>query len=242
MRDVCYSSNFPFPYYIIDNFLDINLAESISNEFLDYEAEQWFIYKSPLENKKALNNWNLFKPQIYKLISSLNSTQFIESLKQITKIENLYPDIGLHGAGLHIHGNGGKLNIHLDYSVHPKMNLQRKLNLILYLTPGWKTEWGGNLELWSHDKENNLPKNKEVVIENKFNRAVLFDTTQNSWHGFSQEITCPINIYRKSIAVYYLTDLDQNTDLNRKRVLYSPNEQQKGDKNILELIKARNKA
>ena len=32
-----------------------------------------------------------------------------------------------------MHKAGGNLAIHLDYSIHPKMNLQRKLNLILYL-------------------------------------------------------------------------------------------------------------
>lgn len=229
----------PFRYHIIDNFLEFKLAETISDEFPDYYSENWLFYQNALENKKALNNWNIFKPETYKLITFLNSSEFISSLKKITGITNLYPDIGLHGAGLHIHGNGGKLNIHLDYSIHPKLQLQRKLNLILYLTPSWNSEWGGNLEFWSHDNEKNLPKNREVIVENRFNRAILFDTTQNSWHGFAEKIKSPENVYRKSIAVYYLTELDKNTP-ERKRVLFSPTEEQKNNKTILDLIKNRN--
>lgn len=232
--------NKPFKHFIIDNFLDINLAYKISQEFPNYDDPNWIIYNNPLENKKALNNWNRFEPQTYNLISFLNSSHFIYLLKKITGIKALYPDIGLHGGGLHIHSNGGNLNIHLDYSVHPKLYLQRKLNLILYLTPEWEYDWGGNLELWSHDENSNLPKKKESVIKNIFNRAVIFDTTQNSWHGFAQPINCPLDVYRKSLAVYYLTDLDENAVFNRKRALYSPSEHQKNDLNILKLIKARN--
>jgi hypothetical protein len=46
----------------------------------------------------------------------------------------LYPDPGLHGGGWHMHGAGGNLNPHLDYSIHPKSGLMRKLNIIIYLS------------------------------------------------------------------------------------------------------------
>jgi Rps23 Pro-64 3,4-dihydroxylase Tpa1-like proline 4-hydroxylase len=156
----------------------------------------------------------------------------------MTGIQSLYPDIGLHGAGWHIHGTGGKLNVHLDYSLHPKLNLQRKLNLILYLTEDWDSSWGGGLELWSHDEQTNKPKKCEKVIDNVFNRAVIFDTTQNSWHGFPEPITCPEGTYRKSIAFYYLTDPPENVD-KRKRALYAPYKEQETNVEILELIKKR---
>ena len=86
---------------------------------------------------------------MYSTFCYLNSTPFILKLKKITGIKKLYPDVGLHGGGLHIHGNGDKLNIHLDYSIHPKLKLQRKLNLIIYLGEGWDASWGGELHLSS---------------------------------------------------------------------------------------------
>lgn len=232
------TSNFPYYHHVIDDFFDKNRAIKISKEFPDYDSIDWLFYNNPLENKKACNNWFVFGSETYKALSDLNSPEFIQKLQDITGIKKLYPDIGLHGGGLHIHGRGGKLNVHLDYSIHPKLKLQRKLNLIIYLTEGWESEWGGGLELWSHDTEKNKPKKKEVTINNIFNRAILFDTTQNSWHGFPEPLTCPEGIYRKSLAVYYLTDPSEGTD-TRKRALYAPTKEQENDTQILNLIQER---
>jgi hypothetical protein len=230
--------NYPFSHHIIDNFLDLERAKIISKEFPDYHSDAWFFYNNPLENKKTCNNWYYFGPETYKLFCYLNSKEFINQLQKITGIKNLYPDIGLHGGGLHIHGRGGKLNVHLDYSIHPKLKLQRKLNLILYLQENWNPEWGGGLELWSHNDQTNKPDKKIVILDNIFNRAVLFDTTQNSWHGFPDPLTCPEGIYRKSIAVYYLTDPPEGTD-PRPRALYSPSKEQENNPEILKLIEER---
>jgi len=159
-------------------------------------------------------------------------------LRDKTGIQKLYPDIGLHGGGWHIHGRGGKLNIHLDYSIHPKSGLQRKLNLIVYLTEEWESEWGGGLELWSHDPDKKLPLRREKTIHNVFNRAILFDTTQNSWHGLPQPLSCPEGVYRKSLAVYYMTDPPDKVD-PRQRALYAPTEEQSDDKEVLDFIQQR---
>ena len=232
--------NYPFYHHIIDNFLDTQRAKAVSQEFPDYHSNVWYCYNNPLENKKTCNNWYNFGPETYKLLCYLNSTEFVSYLQKVTGISKLYPDIGLHGGGLHIHGTEGKLNVHLDYSIHPKLHLQRKLNLILYLTEGWDFSWGGGLELWSHDKKNNRPQEKVVTIENVFNRSILFDTTQNSWHGFPDPIKCPEKVYRKSLAVYYLTDPQKGTD-PRPRALYAPTKEQKTDQSILNLIQERAK-
>ncbi|NDC96554.1 2OG-Fe(II) oxygenase, partial [bacterium] len=175
--------NNPFNHWVIDDFLDVDLANELSKEFIDYNNPNWFCYDNPLEHKKTLNNWYFFPPTTYQFMSILNGSEFLEYISKLTNINDLYPDIGLHGAGWHIHGRGGKLNVHFDYNIHPKLELQRKLNIIIYLTKDWNTSWGGNLEFWSHNKKNNKPKEKIKTIDNVFNRAVIFDTTQNSWHG-----------------------------------------------------------
>lgn len=230
--------NFPFYYQVIDNFFSQAQAKTISQEFPDYNSDIWYCYNNPLENKKTCNNWYQFGPETYKTLTILNSKEFIRQLQKITGIRKLYPDIGLHGGGLHIHGTGGKLNIHLDYSIHPKLKLQRKLNLIIYLEEDWNPNWGGNLEFWSHDKEKNKPDKRYVKIDNVFNRAVLFDTTKNSWHGFPDPLTCPGGKYRKSLAVYYLTDPPEGTD-PRPRALYAPTKEQENNPVILKLIEER---
>lgn len=232
--------NDPFDHIVIDNFLDSSLAKQLSLEFMNYSSDNWFNYNNPLEHKKTNNNWFFFPPATYQYMSYLNSPQFIKRVEKITGIEGLLPDMGLHGAGWHIHGRGGKLNIHLDYSIHPKLKLLRKLNFILYLSDSWDPEWGGGLQLWSNNPQNNKPLRLEKTIEVKFNRAVLFDTTQHSWHGFPDPLTCPDNVYRKSIAMYYLTYASENVD-SRSRALYSPSKDQENNQNIIKLIEERSK-
>ena len=118
---------FPYDHLVIDDFFPLERAQKLSQEFPAYDDPKWFFYNNPLEKKKTINNWYDFPPETYKTFTLLNSDEFINMLSEKTGIEYLYPDIGLHGGGWHIHSRGGKLNIHLDYSIHPKTGLQRKL-------------------------------------------------------------------------------------------------------------------
>lgn len=228
----------PYDCYIFDNFLNVNLAHQLANEFPSYDSDRWFEYNSALEVKKAINNWYEFPPTTYQFIQHLMSPSFVGKIEHLTNTK-LYPDYGLHGGGWHMQGNGGILNVHLDYNLHPKTFQKRKFNLILYLSD-WLPQWGGNLELWSHDDELNQPKQLVKVVECQFNRAVLFDASKNSWHGFSDVIDCPPGRYRKSIACYYLTDAEPN-EVQRLRAQYSPRKDQVNDPQIRELIERRTK-
>jgi Rps23 Pro-64 3,4-dihydroxylase Tpa1-like proline 4-hydroxylase len=229
----------PFNHVIIDNFLEPNIAEKVSNEIPDWNDEKaWGVfYNNSIEVKKTQNHWNFFKEYTYRTFSYLNSEKFLEKLRLITDSKELIIDQGLHGGGYHCHGNLGKLNIHLDYNLHPKLNLQRKLNIIIYLSKNWKKEYGGKLELWSGSTEQAIKCEKNIDIV--FNRAVLFDTTQNSWHGFSNTIKCPENISRKSLAIYYLQY--PNDSNKRYRALFVPSEEQKNDYDIIKLCERRSK-
>ena len=155
----------------------------------------------------------------YETFTYLNSPECTELLSELTGIDCLYPDPGLNGGGWHIHANGGKLNPHLDYSLHPKISLQRKINLIVYLQEDWKEEWGGHLGLYEQSKEKNGPGTLTHEITPMFNRAVFFDTTMNSWHGLCKEVTTPQHICRKSMAVYYLTTPPKNVDTRGKSII-----------------------
>jgi len=67
---------------------------------------------------------------------------------------------------------------------------------------------------------------------------VIFDTTQNSWHGFPKVIDCPENVFRKSIAVYYVMTPEYGAE-TRTRALYAPTKEQENDPNVLRLIELR---
>jgi Rps23 Pro-64 3,4-dihydroxylase Tpa1-like proline 4-hydroxylase len=229
----------PYPHVVIDNFWKPEVADQILAEFPEYESPKWNAhYNNPIEDKKAFNHWDNFKATSYKAFAYLNSEKFIDLLRQVTGTTAIYPDIGLHGGGFHGHHRGGKLNVHLDYNIHPKLQLQRKYNLIVYMTPNWQPEWNGGLGLWSHDNETGGPRDCVTTVENRFNRAVIFDTTCNSWHGLPESLMCPEDNMRRSMAIYYLTDPPAAAD-PRPRALFVPYKEQANDPEILELIKRR---
>jgi hypothetical protein len=224
----------PFPHLVLDDFFDDELAHKLAGEFPPYDSSAWHSYDNSIEVKKTLNNWHFFAPNLYQFFSDINSRECYRIFERLTHCK-LYPDHGLHGGGLHIHGAGGKLNTHLDYSIHPKLGLERRLNLIVYLNPDWDETWGGALGLWSDDggKPGKLVKS----IAPLFNRAVIFDTT-NAWHGLPEPITCPPGQYRKSLAVYYLCEPRVGA-VERNRALFAPTPEQESDREVLALIERR---
>jgi len=233
-----YGNDGPFDHCIIDNFFQKKIAVQLESEFPKFDSHKWHNYNNALEVKKTCNNWNDFPPTTYQAFNYLNSNEFVNILRNnIFKNNKLYVDIGLNGGGWHIHKRGGKLNTHLDYSLHPKLSLQRRLNIIIYLNSNWKKQWGGNLGFWTNESDIK-PGNLAKEIEPKFNRAVLFDTTQNSWHGMPNPLNCPKTEYRKSLAVYYLCDPPSNVN-KRGKALYAPSDDQANDKVVLELINKR---
>lgn len=227
----------PFPHIILDNFVDDDIANKLFADFPSIDDGSLFNYSNPLEKKSALNDWNKFPSTTYKFFEFLCSEEFVNCLSKLLGIK-LYPDFGLHGGGWHMHPDGGKLNPHLDYSIHPKLGLQRRINLIIYLSQNWKPEFGGHFGLWSNDLDKSQPLKLEKEVEIIFNRAVLFDTTQMSWHGLSRQVNTAGKNIRKSLAIYYLCDPPAETP-TRERALYAPTEDQKGNPEIEDLIQKR---
>jgi hypothetical protein len=228
----------PFNHVIIDNFFLPEVAEQLVKEFPAYDSTVWNAhYLNAIENKKACNHWDKFSGTTYAAFHYLCSFEFEHIVSQITGNPGVQADVGLHGGGWHAHATSGKLNVHLDYSIHPKLQLERHYNLIVYITPDWNKEWGGGLELWDHN-EDGTPSQLIVTVENKFNRAVLFDTTQNSWHGLPKDLHCPEGVMRQSMAVYYVTEPADSVS-TRSRALFVPHGAQADDPEILELIKLR---
>lgn len=230
----------PFNHVIIDDFWQQDIAEQLYAEFPEYDNKQiWNAhYNNAIENKKACNHWDKFPKTTYAAFNYLGSGDFLSSIRTIADRSDLVMDHGLHGGGWHAHMNGGNLNMHLDYNIHPKLGLQRKLNIIVYMSKEWDPAFGGGLELWSHNEETNQPLAHVKTVDIKFNRAVLFDTTQNSWHGLPFPLSCPDHMVRQSMAAYYLGNAPAVTD-DRPRARFAPREDQKGNAEIEELIRQR---
>lgn len=196
-----YSSNNPFPHIVIDNFLNKDVAEDIWSNFPEIKSEGWINYFHYNENKYGLNKRELLPKEILHTIDYLNSEDFISKLESLSGISGLMADPSLEGAGIHQSEKGGFLNIHADFQTHPHhRNWIRRMNLIIFFNKDWKPEYRGELELWTKDM-----KKCEVKVSPVFNRAVIFNTDEKSYHGFPDKINFPEGDTRKSIALYYYT-------------------------------------
>lgn len=195
-----YSQNSPFPHIILDEVCHRYYLEYILNQFPTPDQMRWK-YDNALEKKLALDQMDQFPPLIRTLIREMMEQPFIRFLEGLTGIRGLIPDPSLNGGGIHQITQGGKLDVHADYNYHPVTKLDRRLNVLLYLNQNWDSNWKGSLELW-----NQTMTQCETQISPKFNRMVIFSTTDKAYHGHPDPLECPPSVTRKSIALYYYTN------------------------------------
>ena len=197
-----YEAGNPFPHIVIDNIFNEKILNDIVNDFPKNLDKIGNKFNNKVEKKLSLNDSKLLSYQTNNFLNFLNSQIFINFLQNITSIkEKLVPDPYLLGGGLHELKNDGYLNIHSDFNLHPSMKLDRRLNILIYLNKDWKDDFGGSLQLWDKDMKRCVQK-----ILPEFNRMVIFSTTDFSYHGNPDKVSCPVNNSRKSIAMYYYSN------------------------------------
>ncbi|TVR89852.1 MAG: 2OG-Fe(II) oxygenase [Saprospirales bacterium] len=207
-----YQNANPFPNGYFDNFFNPDFLRAVANEFPDLKKEKEKIYyDNPNERKHASKGERSFGPKTKELVHFLNSHIFLEFLQKLTGIrETLIPDPYLEGGGFHEIKPGGFLKIHVDFHKHRKMNLDRRLNILIYLNENWEESYGGHFELWERDMSAS-----EVKVAPLFNRLALFSTTGDSWHGHPDPLTCPPDRSRKSLALYYYSNGRPDNELDK---------------------------
>jgi hypothetical protein len=199
-----YRNNHPFPHIRLTDFLDPEIALSAAAEFSTAGTEAWTQYKHHNENKLGMAKRELFPSQLRAVADELNTPQFVAWLSLLTGIPLLHADPSLEGGGLHQSSRGGFLNVHTDFSMHHyHKHWRRRVNVIVYLNPGWKEEWGGAIEFWEKGKKG--ISRCAAKYPPLLNHAVIFTTDERSLHGFPDPLTCPENQVRKSLAFYYYT-------------------------------------
>ena len=192
----------PFPNIILNNFFNNDFLNIILNEFPNlsklHESQS---YNAKNEIKLSNKNYDKFPSTIKLFIDFLNSNIFLNFLQNLTSInEKLVSDPHLEGGGLHEIKSGGVLKIHTDFNRHPFLDLDRRVNVLIYLNKNWQESYGGHLEFWNK----NMSK-CEKKISPSFNKMAIFSTTDFSNHGHPDPLKCPKEMSRKSIALYYFS-------------------------------------
>jgi Rps23 Pro-64 3,4-dihydroxylase Tpa1-like proline 4-hydroxylase len=207
-RSEDYQNADPFPHIAVDNFLPASVVDRIHPLFPaprvragQEDRSQDMSDGAPAQfRKRWISREQAVDVAIRRIYWELNSGPFIQILEQMSGIDNLLPDPFLMGGGIHQTEPGGFLRMHADFNRHPKLKLDRRLNLLIYFNRDWPEEYGGHLELWSQDMGRCV---KEIAPT--AGRCVIFSTTSRSWHGHPRPLACPQGDTRKSLALYYYT-------------------------------------
>jgi Rps23 Pro-64 3,4-dihydroxylase Tpa1-like proline 4-hydroxylase len=196
-----FASAEPFPHVVLDDFVPATVLDQVLAEFPEPASNQWRRYSRIEERKLAWADDNTMGLVTRHVLGQFNSSIFVTFLERLTGIRGIVPDPHFVGGGLHQIQRGGFLKVHADFNVHPRLRLDRRLNLLLYLNRDWRNEYGGALELWDRTMTHAVR-----AIQPIFNRCVIFATTSYSFHGHPDPLMCPEDITRRSLAFYYYTN------------------------------------
>lgn len=193
----------PFKYVVIDNALGDSLADECLAAFPDLNDRSWDFANDADIEVKYRTTWKSefdVPDVLVDAVRILNSATFLKAMSTRIGIPKLVPDPYFTGGGLNVTTRGGLLDVHVDGNYHDSTGLNRRLNAILYLNPGWQPAWGGEFGIYDHDGKKCVKK-----VPPLHNRLVIFDSHDFSFHGLPDPVNFPADIPRRSIILYYYT-------------------------------------
>ncbi|WP_425405320.1 2OG-Fe(II) oxygenase [Hwanghaeella sp.] len=222
-----YQSKLPFPYGCFDNFLPEEILDRVLED-LQIMPEPERSFDRSQERYKSSYIPERLPAYTRSVLYALNSRPFILFLERLTGINGLIPDPYFMGGGIHVVENGGHLDIHADFNHHKPMNLERRLNVLIYLNKDWKEEYGGAFEIWSKDMSHKVEGFAPI-----FNRMCCFNTGSDTFHGNPDPVNHPKGTPRRSIALYYYTATwDDSRKAHTTQFKPRPNSKDKKDTRV----------
>lgn len=226
------TETYPFRHLVLEGLVTENQVLELAEPILAAQGTcGWVHYGNDEELKLASRDVVGQVAPVARLFSELLSEWFCRELAYLLglQVEGLRPDNTLHGGGVHVSHPGGYLAPHLDYALHPHLSppMERRMNLILHLSPEWREEWGGATEL--------LEADGETVAARVFprpGRALVWEPSDLSYHGTQrivrQQEGEPASVPppRITAAVYYVAPARPSAV--RRRALFVPQRQKHG--------------
>ena len=189
-----YATAQPFPHIVLDGFIAEDLARSLLEEFPDI-SEMPRSRDYVFGNKHELSSVEQRGAAGRRYRDEVLSADFAALVSAICG-QQVVVDPGFHGGGFHQGGDGSYLDFHVDFNIHPQRpDWLRTLNVLLYLNPDWRPEYGGALQI------KNRVDGPVTEIAPLFNRGVIMETSDRTYHGYTRT-TLPPGTTRKSIAAY----------------------------------------
>ncbi len=183
----------------IDDLLPREIAERIAAAFP--ASNEMRLMDSFRERKFTSKSLDKFDPIISEITFAFQDERVIAKVADLTNIKDAIGDPHLYAGGLSAMERGHFLNPHIDNSHDGEQKNYRVLNLLYYITPDWRSEYGGNLELWDEKVT------KPVEIPSLFNRLVLMGTGDKTWHSVNE---VRANDTRRCVSNYYFSPHSPN--------------------------------
>jgi 2OG-Fe(II) oxygenase superfamily len=213
----------PFPHVVIEDFFSDEFARRLLEEFPAFDPELARNEAGKVGRKAVRTSVRDISPAYRELDDFIQTPEFLGLVSDITGIPDLLYDPDYYGGGTHENLDGQGLDPHVDFNYHPKTGWHRRLNLIVYLSPEWDLSWGGNFDL--HRDPWDLDGDQVTTVPPRFNEALIFETSERSWHGF-KEISLPEDrkdASRKSFAIYlYTSDRPAEETADEHATVYVP--------------------
>lgn len=195
----------PFKHLAMDDFFEAGFAERLLAEFPRFDPHLALNEMGEIGGKAVNTRIREISPAYRELYEMIGSKPFLELMSHVSGIPDLILDPRMYGGGTHENLHGQELDAHVDFNYDEAQKLHRRLNVIVYLNKDWQEEWGGAIEIHSNPRD---PENNQIRTLNCiFNRCVMFETNEISWHGFPK-INLPPDkrhLSRKSISIYLYT-------------------------------------
>jgi Rps23 Pro-64 3,4-dihydroxylase Tpa1-like proline 4-hydroxylase len=209
----------PFEHVVIDDFCDTEALLRLYDAIPDPISHQ--INKSRdymfASNKYEKSGFRAISPEFEQLYVDLTSDRFKHVLQTITG-QAVFVDPDFHGGGIHQGGEGSFLDMHVDFNTHPlHADWFRNLNILLYLNKDWQPEFRGQLKLRHRERPATT-----LEVAPKFNRCVIMFTRDYTLHGYDA-IRFPAGQYRRSVAAYAYSPLQESKLAHRTTVWYPDN-------------------
>jgi Rps23 Pro-64 3,4-dihydroxylase Tpa1-like proline 4-hydroxylase len=183
----------------VDDLLPVDIADRLAPAFPP--VSEMRLLNSFRERKYTSKSLDNFDPLIADITFAFQHERVLEIVAEITRIKDVVGDPHLYAGGISAMSRGHFLNPHLDNSHDGEQKNYRVLNLLYYVSPNWKVENGGNLEVWD------ASVSRPIEIPSLFNRLVLMSTNDRSWHSVNE---VKADDMRYCISNYYFSPHSPN--------------------------------
>jgi len=209
----------------IDNFLDEETVHKLYEECKNAPKGGWTVFTRAGSRMEEFNDL-ISLPTAHRVTYDImHSGEFLYELEQMTGIGGLLPDPHLVGAAYSIIRNGKDLGCHYDFNWNDRLRLHRKLTTLLYITPDWKDEWGGHIQYYDDNIDENPNSNLIESISPKFNRFVINENIKHAPYHRVSEVNAPEDKPRCAIRFfYYISTSEYDKDNPPHRSTYKSNE------------------